>query len=189
MAARSRRRLRPGAAVFVMCTAWMLGFVHGLGPAEQAGTVEQRAAAYQRYLGSGWYPLEVDPLASAHGPTRWIALNESRGPVSAIDPARWWRAMTLRLAPVPCHGDRPQAVEVRQGMLVLARWTLPLAWASYTVTLRAPGRPVTLHYRCTVGVSAPGRGLRSARELAILLGGLEGTPGHSRPTIPVQRTH
>src|SRR5579875_3102891 len=122
-------------------------------------------------------------------PARWIALNESRGPVSAIDPARWWRAMTLRLAPVPCHGDRPQAVEVRQGMLVLARWTLPLAWASYTVTLRAPGRPVTLHYRCTVGVSAPGRGLRSARELAILLGGLEGTPGHSRPTIPVQRTH
>ncbi len=168
-------------AVFVVITAWLVlavlvVFFHGLGAAEQSGSVEARGAQYQRFLGRGWYPLEVDPFTpTAADRAPYIAINYSAGGRSTILPAPGWRRLTLRLAPIPCASGAPQRIEVRQGTAVLGTLTPPVAWASYSFTLAQRGQAVTLRYGCVVSEEAPGRGLQSARYLAILLGGVIGT--------------
>ncbi len=173
--------------VFLVVTLWLVGavlvvFFGGLSSAERSGALEQRAARYQQYLRSGWYPLEVDPLVSGTTQTGWIALNDSRGKVSTIDPDPAWRTMTLRIAPIPCADGAGQSIEITQGATLLRRLAPPVLWASYTVRLTHPGRPVTLRYGCVIGQPAPGRGLQGARQLAILLGGIS---GGNAPRVPV----
>jgi hypothetical protein len=163
-------------------TLWLLGavaavFFHGLGDATRSGAAEARAAQYQRYLGRGWFPLEVDQLApaTATAPETFIGLNYSSGPASTIRPDPSWKVLRLRLAPIPCPGGGAQSIVVRQGADRLARLTPPVAWATYSVPLASPGRPVTLTYGCVTAQQAPGRGLQTARHLAVLVAGVSGT--------------
>ncbi len=169
-------------AAFAVLSVWLLVavlvvFFRGLGSAEQSGSVEQRAAQYQRYLGHGWYPLEVDPFTpTATDHARYIAINYSAGGRSTILPAPGWRRLTLRLAPIPCADGAPQRIEVAEGGSILGRLSPPLRWASYRFALARGGGPVTLRYSCVIAQQAPGRGLQSARYLAILLGAVSGAP-------------
>ncbi|MGH8995712.1 MAG: hypothetical protein ACRDYB_06735 [Acidimicrobiales bacterium] len=160
---------------------WLVGavavvFFHGLGSATRSGSAEAKAAQYQRYLGPGWFPLEVDQLAPATAttPETFIGLNYSSGRASTIRPDPSWRVLRLRLAPIPCPGGGAQSIVVRQGADRLARLTPPVAWATYSVSLTSPGRPVTLTYGCVTAQQAPGRGLQTARHLAVLLAGVSG---------------
>lgn len=179
--ARSAVRRHWKGLITAVVALWLLGavavvFLHGLGSATRSGAAEAKAAQYQRYLGRGWFPLEVDQLAAATAttPETFIGLNYSSGRTSTIHPDPSWRVLRLRLAPIPCPDGSAQSIVVRQGAARLARLTPPVAWRTYTVSLPTPGRPVTLNYGCVTAQEAPGRGLQTARQLAVLLAGVSG---------------
>ena len=173
-----RRRWR--RAVFLIITAWLCGaiavvFFRGLGDAERSGAAESLAAQYQRYLGPGWYPLEVDQLgATTKGAAPgWLGLNPSRGSMSTIMPTRGWTTLRLRLAPVGCSDHPTLSVVARQGASVLKTFTPAPGWFWYSLRIDGPA-PVTLHYSCLTIEQSPGQGLQSARRIAVLLSGVAG---------------
>jgi hypothetical protein len=167
--------------VFVVVTVWLcvaiaVVFFRGLGQAERSGAAEQIAAQYQQDLGSGWFGLEVDPLAPIPPSTEpgWLGLNYSSGTVSTVRPPHSWSAVRLRLAPIGCTTKQPLSIAVRQGATELGSLTPGAGWRWYTIRLTRRAQPITLHYSCVTVQQAPGRGLQSARRLAVLLSGVEG---------------
>lgn len=165
-----RRRWR--TVLFVLITLWLCAVVavvltRGLPNAERSGTAEELAAQYQRYLGKGWFPLELAPLPS--GP-RWLGLNYSSGTSSTIRPARSWASLRLRLAPVGCRGDQPLTIRVDQGAHALKAIVPPAGWTWVTVPLFERAAPVTLHYSCVSVQQSPVGAGRA--QLAVLLSGV-----------------
>jgi hypothetical protein len=168
--------------VAALVALWLLGavaveFFDGLGTATHSGAAAAHAAEYQRYLGRGWLPPEVEELAPATAttPETFIGLNYSNGRTSTIDPDPTWRVLRLRLAPIPCRDGRDQSIAVSQGTGQMIRLTPPVAWATYSVPLATPGHPVTLTYRCVTDQPEASLGPRAVRHLAILLAGVSGS--------------
>jgi hypothetical protein len=153
-----------------LCVAITVVFVRGFPNAERSGTAEELAARYQRYLGPGWFPLEVAPLSTAPG---WLGLNYSRGTVSTIRPAASWTSLRVRLAPIGCAHGQPFSIAVRQGDHKLEAIMPPTGWSWFTIALFEKAQPVTLHYSCVTVQPAPIGTLEHA-QLAVLLSGLTG---------------
>jgi len=179
MASAPVRRWR--TLVFVVITVWLcvaiaVVFFRGLGQAERSGAAEHVAAQYQQYLGPGWFPLEVDPLAPVPPSSEpgWLGLNYSSGTVSTVRPPHSWSTVRLRLAPIGCANKQPLSIDVRQEATELGSFTPGAGWRWYSFRLNRRARPITLHYSCVTVQQAPGRGLQSARRLAVLLSGVEG---------------
>ena len=165
---------------FLLLAVWisvsvLVIFFRGLPEAKLEGSAEQTAAQFQPYLGSGWYPLEVDSYNSATKPTHleWIGINLSSGKRSTLKVPSDWRVLSLRLLPVCANGQRQRLV-VTQGSRTLRVVTLPYQWAWYTIHLGSTDATVVLQYACVSAQPVPGRGLRAARQIAVVVAGIQG---------------
>jgi hypothetical protein len=164
---------------FLVVVLWVAAstlviFFRGLNEANRRGSAEQAAAQYQHLLGRGWYPLEIDALASGSGPTQWIGINYSMGATSKIKVADNWRLVRLRLSAVACSNGHVQRLGVTQGAKSLGRFTIPEQWAWYSIRLQSQPDVVTLHYSCTVSQPVAGLGLQGVRNIAVALAGVRG---------------
>ena len=174
--------------VLSLAVAWIVVavtvlVVRRLPDAQATGRLERAGAAFQPYLGSGWYPMELAVLSEQRGrPSAMIASNWSDSAHSTLRVPGGWSGMRLYLASVTCPSGAPEVLRLSTGAGPLARVTIRPGWNWYAVTLvpEAPSGPaglrtVRLGYSCTLRQAVGGVGL-PGHLLAVAIGGLhEGT--------------
>jgi hypothetical protein len=150
--------------------------------ARATGHLERQGAAFQAYLQSGWYPMELNVLSDQPGhPPDLIASNWSDDAQSTLRVPGSWQGMRLFLASVTCPGGAPEVVSLASGPRTLPPLTVRPGWNWYSVSLRRVGvkpsaagslRTVLLRYSCTLRQAVGGIGL-PGHLVAVAIGGLD----------------